>query len=177
MPTPSSRTPLRIARGTYANLNGSVADIQEGEICYATDQDKLYVKEGSALVSTQASLPATNAVTDTAQTFTAAQRGAITALTDGATITPDFAVGNNYSVTLAGNRTLANPTNLTAGQSGVILVSQDSTGSRTLAFGSYWKFAGGIAPTLTTTTSAVDVIAFLVDSSTRISTQVLLNVS
>ena len=177
MPTPSSRTPLRIARGTYANLNGSVADIQEGEICYATDQDKLYVKEGSALVSTQASLPATNAVTDTAQTFTAAQRGAITALTDGATITPDFAAGNNYSVTLAGNRTLANPTNLTAGQSGVILVSQDSTGSRTLAFGSYWKFAGGTAPTLTTTTSAVDVIAFFVDSSTRISTQVLLNVS
>ena len=174
MPTPSSRTPLRIARGTYANLNGSVADIQEGEICYATDQDKLYVKEGSALVSTQ---PAANAVTDTAQTFTAAQRGAITALTDGATITPDFAAGNNYSVTLAGNRTLANPTNLTAGQSGVILLSQDGTGSRTLAFGSYWKFAGGTAPTLTTTASAVDVIAFFVDSSTRISAQVLLNVS
>ena len=174
MPTPSSRTPLRIARGTYANLNGSVADIQEGEICYATDQDKLYVKEGSALVSTQ---PAANAVTNAAQTFTAAQRGAITALTDGATITPDFAAGNNYSVTLAGNRTLANPTNLTAGQSGVILVSQDSTGSRTLAFGSYWKFAGGTAPTLTTTASAVDVIAFFVDSSTRISAQVLLNVS
>lgn len=177
MPTPSTRTPLRIARGTYANLNGSVADIQEGEICYATDQDKLYVKEGSALVSTQASLPATNAVTDAVQTFTAAQRGAITALTDGATITPDFATGNNYSVTLAGNRTLANPTNLTAGQSGVIIVSQDGTGSRTLAFGNYWKFAGGAAPTLTTTASAVDVIAFFVDSSTRISAQVLLNVS
>jgi hypothetical protein len=177
MPTPSTRTPLRIARGTYANLNGSVADIQEGEICYATDQDKLYVKEGSALVSTQASLPAANAVTDTAQTFTAAQRGAITALTDDATITPDFAAGNNYSVTLGGNRTLANPTNLTAGQSGVIIVSQDSTGSRTLAFGNYWKFAGGTAPTLTTTASAVDVIAFFVDSSTRISAQVMLNVS
>ena len=177
MPTPSTRTPLRIARGTYANLNGSVADIQEGEICYATDQDKLYVKEGSALVSTQASLPATNAVTDAVQTFTAAQRGAITALTDGATITPDFATGNNYSVTLAGNRTFANPTNLTAGQSGVIIVSQDGTGSRTLAFGNYWKFAGGAAPTLTTTASAVDVIAFFVDSSTRISAQVLLNVS
>ena len=177
MPTPSTRTPLRIARGTYANLNSSVADIQEGEICYATDQDKLYVKEGSSLVSTQANVPATNAVTDAAQTFTAAQRGAITALTDSATITPDFAASNNYSVTLAGNRTLANPTNLTAGQSGVIIVSQDSTGSRTLAFGSYWKFAGGTAPTLTTTADAVDVIAFFVDSSTRISAQVLLNVS
>ena len=50
MPTPASRTPVRIARGTYSNLNSSIADIQEGEICYATDQDKLYVKEGSSLV-------------------------------------------------------------------------------------------------------------------------------
>tara|TARA_B100002019_G_scaffold128223_1_gene110354 strand:- start:3900 stop:4424 length:525 start_codon:yes stop_codon:yes gene_type:complete len=174
MPTPSTRTPLRIARGTYANLNGSVADIQEGEICYATDQDKLYVKESGSLVAADG---VNNAVLDAAQTFTAAQRGAITALTDGATITPDFAAGNNYSVTLGGNRTLANPTNLTAGQSGVIMISQDGTGSRTLAFGNYWKFAGGTAPSLTTTASAVDVIAFFVDSTTRISAQVLLNVS
>ena len=58
MPTPSNRTPLRVARGTYSNLNSSVADIQEGEICYATDQDKLYVKEGSSLVSTQADVSA-----------------------------------------------------------------------------------------------------------------------
>ena len=50
MPTPTNRTPVRVARGTYSNLNSSVADIQEGEIVYATDQDKLYVKEGSALV-------------------------------------------------------------------------------------------------------------------------------
>ena len=45
MPTPTNRTPVRVARGTYSNLNSSVSDIQEGEICYATDQDKLYVKE------------------------------------------------------------------------------------------------------------------------------------
>jgi len=177
MPTPTNRTPLRIARGTYANLNGSVSDIQEGEICYATDQDKLYVKEGAALVSTQANVPASIAVTNAAQTFTAAQRGTITTLTDGATVTPDFAVTNNYKIELGGNRTLANPTNLTAGQSGVIVISQDSTGSRTLAFGSYWKFAGGTAPTLTTTASASDVIVYFVDSTSRITAQVLLNVS
>ena len=50
MPTPSNRTPIRVARGTYSNLNSSIADIQEGEICYATDQDKLYVKESNSLV-------------------------------------------------------------------------------------------------------------------------------
>ena len=104
----------------------------------------------------------------TAQSFTKAQRGAIVTLTDGATITPDFADGNNYTVTLGGNRTLANPTNLTAGQSGSIFVVQDSTGSRTLAYGSYWDFSGGTAPTLTTTASAVDRIDYVVRSTTSI---------
>lgn len=168
MPTPSSRTPVRIARGTYSNLNSSVADLQEGEIVYATDQDKLYVKEGSSLVSTQASLPATNAVTDAAQTFTAAQRATITTLTDGATVTPDFAASNNYTLTLGGNRTIANPTNLTAGQSGSIFLVQDGTGSRTAAWGSYWDFAGGTAPVLTTAASSVDRVDYVVRSSTSI---------
>ncbi len=101
-------------------------------------------------------------------TFTKAQRGAIVALTDGATITPDFSTGNNFSVTLGGNRTLANPTNITAGQSGVIFISQDGTGSRTLSFGSYWKFESGGAPLLTTTASALDVLSYEVVSSTII---------
>jgi hypothetical protein len=105
---------------------------------------------------------------DVAQTFTAAQRGTVTALTDGATITPDFAVANNFSVTLGGNRTLANPTNATAGQSGVIVITQDGTGSRTLDYGSNWKFAGGTDPTLTTDANAVDVLTYYVASSTII---------
>lgn len=111
-----------------------------------------------------------------AQTFTAAQRGTVSALTDGATITPDFAVANNFSVTLGGNRTLANPSNLTAGQSGVVVITQDGTGSRTLAYGSYWKFAAGTAPTLTTTASAVDVLAYYVESSTRITARLISDV-
>ena len=168
MPTPSSRTPVRIARGTYSNLNSSVADIQEGEIVYATDQDKLYVKEGSSLVSTQATVDPDTAVTDVAQTFTAAQRGSITTLTDGATVTPDFAASNNYTLTLGGNRTIANPTNLTAGQSGSIFLVQDGTGSRTASWGSYWDFAGGVAPVLTTTAAGVDRVDYVVRSSTSI---------
>ena len=177
MPTPSSRTPVRIARGTYSNLNSSVADIQEGEIVYATDQDKLYVKEGSALVSTQATVPADNAVTGTAQTFTAAQRGTITTLTSGATVTPNFAASNNYSLTLDQNLTIANPTNLTAGQSGSIFLVQDGTGSRTASWGSYWDFAGGVAPVLTTTASAVDRVDYVVRSSTSIHAVATLNYS
>jgi len=97
-------------------------------------------------------------------------------LTDGATITPDFAAANNFSVTLGGNRTLANPTNLVAGQSGVIVITQDGTGSRTLAYGSYFKFSSGTAPTLTTTASAVDVLAYYVESSTRITAKLVTDV-
>ena len=119
---------------------------------------------------------ANNAVTNVAQTFTAAQRGTVSALTDGATITPNFATANNFSVTLGGNRTLANPTNLTAGQSGVIVITQDGTGSRTLAYGSYWKFAGGTAPTLTTTASAKDNLVYYVESSTRITAKLIADV-
>lgn len=114
---------------------------------------------------------AATAVTNTAQSFSAAQRGAVSALTDGATITPDFAAANNFSVTLGGNRTLANPTNLTVGQSGVIKVTQDATGSRTLAYGTNWDFAGGTAPTLTTTANAVDILAYYVDGASNITTR------
>ena len=186
MPTPANRTPIRVARGTYTNLNSSVSDIQEGEICYATDEDKLYVKEGGSLVSTQADVSAKantadigvtiqaydadTAKTDVAQTFTAAQRGTISTLTDGATITPDFATANNFTVTLAGNRTIANPSNLTAGQSGSIFIVQDGTGSRTASWGSYWDFAAGAAPTLTTDANAVDRVDYVVRSSTSIHT-------
>lgn len=112
-----------------------------------------------------------------AQTFSAAQRGAITALTDGTTITPDFSASNNFSVTLGGNRTLENPTNLTAGQSGVVFISQDGTGGRTLAYGSFFDFSGGTAPALTTTASAVDCLVYVVRSSTSIHTQLLTNLS
>jgi hypothetical protein len=168
MPTPTNRTPLRVARGTYSNLNSSVSDIQEGEIVYATDQDKLYVKEGSSLVSTQANVPTDNAVTGTAQTFTAGQRGEVTTLQSGATVTPDLNDSNNFTLTLDQNLTIANPSNCTAGQAGSIFLVQDGTGSRTAGWGSYWDFAAGTAPTLTTNANGVDRVDYVVRSSTSI---------
>lgn len=101
----------------------------------------------------------------------------ITTLTDGTTITPDFSASCNFTVTLGGNRTLANPTNLVAGQSGSIFIVQDGTGSRTLSWGSYWDFAGGTAPTLSTAASSVDRIDYIVRSSTSIHTVFTANYS
>ena len=120
---------------------------------------------------------ADTAKTDVTQSFTAQQRGAITALTDGATITADFALANNFSVTLGGNRTLANPTNQTAGASGCIWITQDGTGSRTLAYGANWDFSGGTAPTLSTAAAAVDCLVYSVQSSTKITATLVTNLS
>ena len=100
----------------------------------------------------------------------------IASLVDGATITPNFGSDNNFTVTLAGNRTLANPTSPTAGQTGIIFVVQDGTGGRTLAYGSYWKFTNNTAPVLTTTANAVDAIVYTVRTSTSIAAQILYNV-
>jgi len=86
-------------------------------------------------------------------------------LTDGATITPDWDNGSIQTVTLAGNRTLANSSNKKDGATYIIIVKQDATGSRTLSFGTDYKFPGGTAPTLTTTANAVDVLTFISDGT------------
>jgi hypothetical protein len=89
------------------------------------------------------------------------------ALVDAASIVSDASVLNNAlgTVTLAGNRTLANPSNLQPGQRWDIAVTQDATGSRTLAYGNAYKKVGG-AVTLTTTAGAVDVLHFVTDGTT-----------
>ena len=103
--------------------------------------------------------------------------GEISAVSYASTITLDFRTANNFSTTLTGNTTFANPSNISAGQSGVLVVTQDGTGSRTAAFGSYWDFSDGTAPTLSTGANAVDVIAWFARSSTKISAQFIGNFS
>jgi len=117
------------------------------------------------------------AAVGTANTWTAGQRGEITSLTSGATITIDMADSNNFSVTLAHNATFANPSNDTAGQCGSIFITQDGTGSRTASWGTDWDFAGGTAPTLTTTAGAVDRIDYVILDASNIHAVATLNYS
>ena len=138
--------------------------------------DATILNDADIGVSVQA-YDADTAKTDVAQTFTAGQRGEITTLTSGTTITPDFADSNNFTCTLGHNATIANPSNCTAGQSGSIFLVQDGAGSRTAAWGSYWDFAGGTAPTLTTAASGVDRVDYVVRSSTSIHAVATLNYS
>lgn len=99
------------------------------------------------------------ALLDQANVFTKAQAVTPVALTDAASIATDASLSNTFTVTLGGNRTLANPTNMTNGAIYTWRVRQDGTGSRTLAYGSKFKWPGGAAPVLTTTASATDFIS------------------
>ena len=92
---------------------------------------------------------------------------AVSSLSDGSTITVDFASGIHHSVTLGGNRTLGNPANTssTVGQCGSIFITQDGTGSRTLSYHSDFKFVGGTAPTLSTAANAVDRLDYVIKAN------------
>jgi len=94
----------------------------------------------------------------TAQTWTKSQNVSRVALTDAANIATDSSLGNVFSVTLGGNRTLDNPTNLVDGGTYSWIITQDGTGSRTLAYGTLFKWPGGSVPVLSTAASSVDLI-------------------
>jgi hypothetical protein len=101
---------------------------------------------------------ADTAKTDVAQEFTALQTCDVEVLSDGATVTPTGAL-SLHTLTLGGNRTLANPTTITAGATYVFKITQDGTGSRTLSWGAAYDWAGGTAPTLSTGAGDVDVFS------------------
>jgi hypothetical protein len=97
-----------------------------------------------------------------------AAKGTIITLTDGASVIVSMAKANTFVVTLGGNRTLGFPSPIPPGQSGMIYIYQDGTGSRTLAYTSCWRFAGGSTPTLTTTSASCDMLAYSVRTSAAI---------
>lgn len=144
---------------TPAANSVNTAAIQNGAVTYAK------IETASIAAAADFRSNAASHLLDTTGVWGA---GALVTLVDGATINLDMSTGLNFQVTLGGNRTLANPTNTKVGQSGVIAVSQDGTGSRTLAFGSSYKFANGVAPTLSTTASSLDMLFYFVLTPTFI---------
>jgi hypothetical protein len=132
------------------------------------------VLDSTAIGSTVQGFDADTAKTDVAQTFTASQRGEITTLASGSTVTPDFAASNNFTLTLGENLTFANPTNLVVGQSGSIFLVQDGTGSRSIAWGSFFDWAGGNPPSLSTAAGSVDRLDYIVRTTGSIHSVVTL---
>lgn len=112
--------------------------------------------------------------------FTKAQRAAIVSVTYASTVTLSFNAGNNFFINAgAGNLTIANPSSIAAapGQGGSIWHKQDGTGSRTVSFGSMFKFPAGTAPTASTASGTVDRTDYKVRDASTIDANMVLNVS
>jgi uncharacterized protein (DUF2141 family) len=132
---------------------------------------------GNTFAGTQTFEAAVTLDSTLAVTGTATHNGAVTfnkrvsfglvTLTDAATVTWDASLGNLLTVTLAGDRTLANPTNLAPGTY-ILRVVQGTGGNHTLAFGSNYRFPAGAAPVLTIEEGGVDILTLINFSGTDV---------
>jgi len=87
-----------------------------------------------------------------------------TALTDAATVAWDTTNQVATFTFVSSNRTMGAPTNLKNGAFYALAVIQNG-GSNTLTWNSIFKFAGGIAPTLSTAAGAKDYFTFRSDGT------------
>ena len=168
-PTINASTALQIG-GTAITSTAAELNILDGVTSTAAE---LNILDGVTSTATELNLldgktVVGDAVLAGGNAWAGAQRSPLSALTDAATIAVDFSNANNFSVTLAGNRELGQPSNQNVGQSGSIFITQDGTGSRTLSYHADWDFAGGTAPTISSTAGAVDRIDYIVAAANKI---------
>lgn len=171
--TVTTTTQFTITVTSNASVTGSPVVIQNPglkKITWSNFQTQMVASAGTAAQYRNN----TNTLLGSNQVWSAADQ---VTLTDATTIAVDMSTFLNATVTLGGNRTLGNPTNTKVGQTGYIRIVQDATGSRTLAYGANWEFGGGVAPVLTTTANAVDILFYQVMSSTSIFASLVRNVS
>ena len=81
----------------------------------------------------------------------------------GTAITLALTNGTVQIITLTGNATITMPT-ATSGKSFIMYLKQDATGSRTVTWSTV-KWAGGTAPTITSTASRQDILSFFADGT------------
>jgi hypothetical protein len=90
---------------------------------------------------------------------------AVVLLADAPTIAVSATLGNDFRVTIKGSRTLANPTGGVDGQRITFQVTQGTGAPFTLTWSSQYKFGAAVAPELSQTAGATDVIGFIYNAS------------
>lgn len=88
-------------------------------------------------------------------------------LTDAATIAVDASLGNDFRVTLAGNRTMGTPSNPTNGEQIVFQITQGAGAPFTITWGSGYEFSASLPqPALSTSAGQTDLLGFLYNATT-----------
>ena len=173
--TTNKRVEVGVFDGRYTSIASGVAAQSTANSALASGTAAL--ASGNAALSSVASKydktggPISGPVTVQSQSI-----GTSTFIQASGVVILNFGAGNNFEVVLtSGTQTLATPVNASGGQTGTITVRQDNTGSRLLSYSGAWCFQSNTAPTLTTTASGVDLLAFYVVNPSRINTVATLN--
>ena len=160
LPSPKNGRRLIVSNSTGSHnvtVGSTVLGASSSVLLKALDSSWLALVSGSA---TNVIYPNIN------NTWLKSQRGTFVTLTSSsASIAVDLSLANNFKHTLTENTTLASPSNVVAGQSGLIEFTQHASSPKTLAFNSFWKFSGGTVATLTATNSALDLLSYTTNSS------------
>jgi hypothetical protein len=162
-------------KAALANTNSRIGTVETATTTAAIQATAALANTNSAISGKQ-DADADTAKTDVVQTFSVAQRGAVTdhgSLIANTAFRQDFSLSNHFKMTLAGNITINNPTNQVAGQSGAMEIING--GSYTVSFGSDFDFAAGTPPTITA--SGTDVLSYYVSSANNIVVDVIQNLS
>jgi hypothetical protein len=119
-------------------------------------------------VLAQAAAAPVSAATVVAQVTTVepgALAPAVVPLTDAPTIAVDASLGDDFRVTLAGNRTMGAPSNATGGQQIIFQVTQGAGGQFALSWDSGYEFSASLPqPSLSTAAGQTDLLGFIYDA-------------
>lgn len=170
MPTPANRAKIQLVRGSYSNIAASIADLLDGELCYAKDQNKLYMVEGSTLTALDylANTDVTEAVEDAIGAALSGGVGITVTYDDSAgtlvvdlddtAVTPDTYGSGTAIPVLTVDQQGRITSATTSSISTDLTVAADSGSNETISLGSETlTISGDTGITTTTTTNGISI--------------------
>ena len=143
------------------------ADTVDGQHASAFEPADGTILKDADIGSTVQAYDVDTAKTDVVQEWTKQQNYDYLALSYGATI--DWNLDNPIAgVTLTGNATFNNPTNIKDGTYYTLRLTQDATGGRTIVLSSAFKVGDNGLPTLSTTANKTDYLTFIGKGTTEL---------
>ena len=149
------------AEDTKIVFDGNAQDFHIG---LDDSADDLVIGLGSALGTT----PAISITEALKTSFGGGVVGKTSTANATGNVTLDFDANSNFILTFTGNVTLDNPSTESVGQSGIIVIIQDGTGSRTIATGTDFEWPAGTEPAISTAANSVDILPYFVDASNSV---------